>query len=82
MAPDARTTDSETTAFLDLRDAEIGPWTAARAAERGLGLPPAALPGVIDNVALLRGQTALFVAALGEAPLGEIEGEIPETFEP
>jgi hypothetical protein len=77
MAPDARTIDPEATAFLELRDAEIGPWTAARAAERGLSLPPAALPGVIDNVALLRGQTGLFVTALGEAA-----GEIPGTFEP
>lgn len=69
--------DPETMAFLELGNAESGPWTAARAAERGLSLPTAAVPGVIDNVALLRTQTALFVAALGEAA-----GEIPETFEP
>lgn len=82
MAPDARTIDPETTAFLELGNAEIGPWTAARAAERGLSLPPVALPGVIDNVALLRSQTTLFVAALSEAPLGEAASEAPETFEP
>ncbi|MET3665072.1 hypothetical protein [Caulobacter sp. 1776] len=69
--------DAETQGFLDLKDAEIGPWTAARAAERELTLPPAILPGVIDNVALLRAQSALFVAALAEHA-----GEIPERFEP
>ncbi|UAL09438.1 hypothetical protein [Caulobacter segnis] len=69
--------DAETKAFLDLADAEIGPWTAARAAERDLVLPHAILPGVIDNVALLRAQTALFVGVLGEAT-----GETPETFQP
>ena len=69
--------DAETQAFLDLKDAEIGPWTAARAAERGLTLPTAALVGVIDNVALLRSQAGLLVAALGERA-----GETPEPFQP
>jgi hypothetical protein len=69
--------DTETKAFLDLKDAEVGPWTAARAAERELCLPSAALPSVIDNVALLRRQSALFIAALGERA-----GEPPETFRP
>lgn len=69
--------DPETQGFLDLAEAEIGPWTAARAAERDLVLPPAALPGVIDNVALLRAQTALFVATLGP-----IAGEAAEPFQP
>lgn len=69
--------DAETQAFLDLAEAEIAPWTAARATERGLTLPPEALPAVIDNIALLQAQTRLFVAALGEAA-----GEAPEPFQP
>lgn len=69
--------DAETQGFLELTEAEIGPWTAARAAEHGLRLPSAALPGVIDNVALLRGQAALFVMALGD-----LAGEPPVAFEP
>ncbi|HJV40819.1 hypothetical protein [Caulobacter sp.] len=69
--------DAQTQGFLDLAEVEIGPWTAARAAERELAIPPAALPGVIENVALLRAQTALFVATLGP-----IAGEAPEPFQP
>nr|WP_295107276.1 hypothetical protein [uncultured Caulobacter sp.] len=69
--------DVETQGFLDLRDVEIGPWTAARAAERDLAIPSTILPGLIDNIALLRTQTSLFVSALGEAA-----GEAPEVFEP
>jgi hypothetical protein len=69
--------DAETKAFLALRDPEIAPWTAARAAARDLVLPPEALPTVIDNVALLRVQASLFVSALGEHA-----GEEPETFQP
>jgi hypothetical protein len=59
------TLDAETKAFLDLDDVEVAPWTAARAAERDLVLPPPVLPTVIDNVALLKSQAALIVAALG-----------------
>jgi hypothetical protein len=77
MAPGTGLNDADTQGFLDLKDAEVAPWTAARAAERDLVLPPAILPGVIDNVALLRAQTALFVGVLGEAT-----GETPETFQP
>lgn len=69
--------DAETQGFLDLKDVEIGPWTAARAAERDLAVPSVILPGVIDNIALLRTQTSLFVSALGEHA-----GEAPEAFEP
>lgn len=36
--------DAETQAFLDLTDAEVAPWTAARAAERDLSLPPPPWP--------------------------------------
>lgn len=69
--------DAETQAFHDLAETEIAPWTAARAAERGLAIPSEALPGVIDNIALLRAQTRLFVDALGEAA-----GQTPEPFQP
>lgn len=69
--------DAETQGFLNLKDVEIAPWTAARAAERDLAIPPAILPGVIDNVALLRAQASLFVSALEEHA-----GEPPETFQP
>jgi len=69
--------DADTAAFLALDDFELAAWTPARAADRGLELPTPALSGVIDNVALLKSQTALFVAALGEAA-----GEAPETFQP
>ena len=69
--------DVDTKAFLDLKDHEIAPWTAARAAARDLVLAPDVLPTVIDNVALLRAQAELFVAALGDHA-----GEIPETFQP
>lgn len=69
--------DAETKAFLDLKDHEIAPWTAARAAARDLVLSPDVLPTVIDNVALLRTQASLFVSALGQKA-----GEEPEAFEP
>ncbi len=69
--------DAETKAFLDLKDHEIAPWTAARAAARELTLSPDVLPTVIDNVALLRTQASLFVSTLGDHA-----GEEPEAFEP
>lgn len=69
--------DAETEAFLDLAEAEIAPWTAAGAAGRALPLPTEALPGVIENVALLQAQTRLFTTALGDAA-----GEAPEPFQP
>ncbi|ACL96160.2 hypothetical protein [Caulobacter vibrioides] len=69
--------DAETTAFLALDDFEMAAWAPRRATERGVEPPAPALPGVIDNLVLLRSQTALFVAALGEAA-----DEAPETFQP
>lgn len=69
--------DAETTAFLALDDFELAAWTPPRAADKGLELPSAALPGVIENLGLLKTQTALFVAALGDRA-----GETPETFQP
>ena len=71
------TLDAETLGFLRLEDVEIGPWTAARAAEHDLAIPSAILPGVIDNVALLRVQASLVVSALEEHV-----GEPVETFQP
>jgi len=69
--------DADTAAFLALDDFELAAWTPTRAAERKLDLPSAAQAGVIENLGLLRSQTALFVAALGDAA-----GETPETFQP
>lgn len=69
--------DADSQAFLDLAEAEIAPWTAARAAERDLVPPAAALPGVVENVALLRSQAALVFAALGDRA-----GDAPEAFAP
>ncbi len=77
MAPVEGKMDAETTAFLGLDDVELAAWTPTRAAERGLAIPPAAQPGVIENVALLRSQAALFVEALGDHA-----GEAPEAFQP
>ncbi|USQ94696.1 hypothetical protein [Caulobacter sp. RL271] len=82
MAPGTGLNDADTQGFLDLKDAEVAPWTAARAAERDLVLPPAILPGVIDNVALLRAQSALFIAALQDRVGNEAAAETPETFQP
>jgi hypothetical protein len=73
--------DTETTAFLALDDFEQAAWTPSRAAERGLDLPPSALPGVIENVTLLRAQTAFFVSALQERVGGDAADETPETFQ-
>lgn len=69
--------DAETRDFLDLTEAEIGSWAAARAAASDLPLPPTVQPGVIENLTLLRNQAALFVEALGEAA-----GQAAEVFQP
>jgi hypothetical protein len=60
--------DAETKAFLDLTDGDIAAWTRDRADALGLTLPEATLPAVHENLALLRTQTALFIAALGDQP--------------
>ena len=70
-------TDAALKAFLDLTDNDLATYAAGRAAEIGLALPEATLPAVCENLALLRAQTALFIAALGERA-----GESAETFEP
>lgn len=69
--------DADTTAFLGLDDFELAAWTPPRAADNGLDLPPAALPGVMENLTLLKTQIALFVTALSDRA-----GETPETFQP
>ena len=69
--------DADTTAFLALDDDEVAAWARRRATERGVEPPAPALPGAIDNLVLLKSQTALFVAALGDAA-----GEASETFQP
>lgn len=69
--------DADTTAFLALDDDEMAAWAQRRAAERGVEPPGPALPGVIENLVLLKSQASLFITALGEAA-----GETPETFQP
>lgn len=69
--------NADTTAFLALDDDEMAAWTQRRAAERGVEPPSPALPGVIENLVLLKSQASLFITALGEAA-----GETPETFQP
>lgn len=69
--------DAALKAFLDLTDGDIPACAAARAEALGLPLPEPTLAAVHENLALLRAQTALFVAALdGKA------GETPEAFQP
>lgn len=70
-------TDAALKAFLDLTDSDVAAYADARAAEIGLTLPEPTLAGVHENLALLRAQSALFVAALGERA-----GEKPQSFEP
>ena len=70
--------DAALKAFLDLSDGEVAAYADARAAEVGLTLPPSTLPGVRENLALLRVQTALFVAALSSG----VGSDTAETFAP
>jgi hypothetical protein len=69
--------DAALKAFLDLTDGEVPAYAEARAAEIGLTLPEPTLAAVHENLTLLRVQTALFVAALGEKA-----SETPEAFQP
>ncbi len=69
--------DAATNAFLDLTEGEVAAYAQARAEAIGLALPEATLAGVGENLALLRTQTALFVAALGDKA-----DEAAETFQP
>lgn len=58
--------DAALKAFLDLTDGEVPAYAQARAAELGLALPEPTLAAVHENLALLRAQTALFLAAVNE----------------
>ncbi len=69
--------DAALKAFLDLTDSQVATYADRRAAQIGLILPQASLAAVQENLALLRTQTALFVAALGEHA-----GEPAQAFEP
>ena len=64
-------------AFLDLSEDEVAAYADQQAAALGLTLPEPTLAGVAENLALLRAQTALFVAAMGDEP-----GDTPAAFEP
>lgn len=69
--------DAALKAFLDLTDGDVAAYADARAADIDLTLPEPTLAAVRENLALLRTQTALFVAALdGRA------GEPAEAFQP
>lgn len=64
-------------AFLVLDDGAVATYADARAQALNLPLPSACRPGVIENLSLLRRQTAVFVAGLDvSAP------DPPEAFEP
>ena len=79
--------DAPLKAFLDLTDGAVAAYADGRAAALDLTLPEPTLVGVRENLALLRAQTALFVAALFVAdPLaadqGERTGAPAEPFQP
>ncbi|TCS14107.1 AtzG-like protein [Caulobacter sp. BK020] len=68
-------TDPALAAFLALDDATVAAYADARAQALGLALPPETRAGVVENLALLRRQAALFAADLDDtAP--------PAAFEP
>lgn len=69
-------------AFLDLSEDEVAAYADQRAAALGLTLPEPTLAGVAENLALLRAQTALLVAALFVAAMGDEPGDTPAAFEP
>jgi hypothetical protein len=63
--------------FLALDDEAVAAYAEVRAETLGLALPPETRAGVLENLTLLRRQTATFMAGLDAgAP------ETPETFEP
>ena len=70
-------TDPALAAFLALDDDAVAAYADARGAALGLTLPPATRDGVIDNLILMRRQTASFTAGL------DLSGpDAPEAFEP
>jgi hypothetical protein len=70
-------TDPALAAFLALDDDTVAAYADARAEALGLTLPPETRAGVIENLALLRRQTATFVSALDDTT-----PPAPEAFEP
>jgi hypothetical protein len=82
MATDLMATDPALAAFLALDDgasdgAAMAAYADARAETLGLILPPETRDGALENLALLRRQTAAFVAGFDLAA-----SDAPETFEP
>jgi hypothetical protein len=69
-------TDPALAAFLVLDDDAVTAYADARARSLGLTLPPQTHAGVIENLALLRRQTAAFTAGLNDT------GAPSEAFEP
>ena len=74
--------DAALQAFLDLTEDEIAAYADQRAAALGLTLPEPTLAGIAENLALLRAQTALFVAALFVAAMGGEPADTAAAFEP
>lgn len=68
-------TDPALAAFLALDDATVAAYADERAQAVGLALPPETRAGVIENLALLRRQAALFAANLNDTAS-------PAAFEP
>ena len=69
-------TDPALEAFLALDEDAVAAYAYARAETLGLTLPPETRAGVIENLTLLRRQTATFTAELdGSEPA-------PQAFEP
>ena len=69
-------TDPALAAFLALDDDAVAVYADARAEALGLGLPLETRAGVIENLTLLRRQTATFMAGLDGS------GPAPGAFEP
>jgi len=70
-------TDPALTAFLALDDDAVAAYADARAEALDLFLPPETRAGVVENLALLRRQTATFMSGLDDAV-----PPAPERFEP
>jgi hypothetical protein len=69
-------TDPALATFLALDDDAVAAYADAHADALGLVLPPETHAGVVENLTLLRRQTATFTAGLdGSDP-------VPEMFEP
>lgn len=68
-------TDPALAAFLALDDDAVAAYADARAEALGLTLPPETRAGVVENLSLLRLQTATFMAGLDE-------NAAPQAFEP